>query len=385
MNRSPALCRTIRCAIHVHTRYGRVGKPVADIVRLAADAGVECLIITDHNSVAAADDGWEGRHGGVLVAVGSEIRSGDGFDILGLGARVRVASRRLTRDECLSLMDRLGMRRFAAHPQGIRSWLTGRRRGRWDPIPERRLLDGLEIWNYMVDWNATLSPWRLNRMCRTPGAFLRGPEPEILAAWDALAAEGPMAGIGSQDAHAIDPGFFAGLIFPAARGGILPYERGFRDFAHYALVPAANWGSSDILDIRAVVDSLAHGNGWFCREDLACGRGFSFTGISGDETCAPGGALPAAPDAKLAVCVPHAADIRIVRNGTTHMESQGTECRCTATETGAYRVECRIDGRMWLVSNHIHMTGTAGRRDPGTVPPEESPDASFRPFAAKFA
>src|SRR4029453_7216655 len=43
------------------------------VVAVAAAAGVGRVLLTDHDSVGARRDGWEGRHGDVSLLVGTEV------------------------------------------------------------------------------------------------------------------------------------------------------------------------------------------------------------------------------------------------------------------------------------------------------------------------
>ena len=60
-------------AVHVHTTYSDGTATVEEIAADAAAAGVDVVLLTDHDSLAARRDGWEGRHDGVFVLVGTEV------------------------------------------------------------------------------------------------------------------------------------------------------------------------------------------------------------------------------------------------------------------------------------------------------------------------
>jgi hypothetical protein len=50
-----------------------------------------------------------------------------------------------------------------------------------------------------------------------------------------------------------------------------------------------------------------------------------------------------------------AADIQVLRNGSPCHAGHGERLDLDVDQPGAYRVEARIGGRLWLLSNPIHL------------------------------
>ncbi len=50
--------RDYRGALHVHSRYSDGSGPVDEIVAAAQAAGLDLLLIADHNTLAARTEGW---------------------------------------------------------------------------------------------------------------------------------------------------------------------------------------------------------------------------------------------------------------------------------------------------------------------------------------
>ena len=61
---------------------------------------------------------------------------------------------------------------------------------------------GLGIWDFMTDWQNSLSGYlRAILSYAFPAFFLRGPSPKTLARWDVLTRERRVVGIGELDNH----------------------------------------------------------------------------------------------------------------------------------------------------------------------------------------
>ena len=61
----------LTCVIHAHTIHSDGTGTVADVVRGAQRAGVDVMLLSDHNTLAGkVDEGW---YEGTLLLVGEEI------------------------------------------------------------------------------------------------------------------------------------------------------------------------------------------------------------------------------------------------------------------------------------------------------------------------
>jgi hypothetical protein len=74
-----------------------------------------------------------------------------------------------------------------------------------------------------------------------------------------------------------------------------------------------------------------------------------------DGAIAPMGAEMPAAAAVLRACLPRPAAITVRRDGAPIKQVQSTTLDLDIAEPGAYRLEARIDGRLWLLSNPIHL------------------------------
>jgi hypothetical protein len=197
-------------------------------------------------------------------------------------------------------------------------------------------------------------------MCRNPSAYITGPDPGILAAWDALAEERRTPGLGSQDNHAMRLPLGLGRLLGWARGGLLPYGHVFRDFAHYVIVPTLTGETHP--DVRAVHEALREGRGWMAHDALHPGGDFRFrlTDAAG-AAHEVGAEVPFAEGMRLGLSSPLPARLRIRRMGEVVAEAEDTGFSWSPDAPGAYRATAELDGRAWVLTNHIALRKNAPR------------------------
>jgi hypothetical protein len=116
----------LRGAWHVHTTRSDGRGTLDEVIRAVRAAGLQFVVVTDHNVLAPEDAGWRD---GVLVIEATEASSRFGH-VIGVGV-----SRALTREECgaepLDAIAALGGEAVLAHPfQPRRPW-SGWERGPW--------------------------------------------------------------------------------------------------------------------------------------------------------------------------------------------------------------------------------------------------------------
>jgi hypothetical protein len=57
----------------------------------------------------------------------------------------------------------------------------------------------------------------------------------------------------------------------------------------------------------------------------------------------------------LRVRLPRSAEVSVGRDGAPIHTARSTTLDLKIAAAGAYRVEARIDGRLWLLSNPVHL------------------------------
>jgi len=344
--------------VHMHTPYSDGTKYHAQIAEDAIAAGLDFVVVTDHNIWVDGVDGYYENHvGRVLLITGEEIhdprRNPQVSHFLALGAGKELSQ---FGDDPQKLIDETreaGGYGFLAHPfDPDVADIDGSSLGWRDWHVEG--FSGLEIWNYMSNFKGHLrNRLQAIRVVLNPDRYIVGPLQSTLAKWDELLSQGKrVAGLGGSDAHALSYS-----LGPLSRV-IFPYEFLFRAVNTHILTRQEFNGDSK-HDKQMVLDSIGTGNSWigYDAAHITCGFRFSgqsrTKGIMGDEI-----KLDAA--ATLQVIAPTRCRIRMIRNGENVADCQNdVSLTFIPTEPGAYRVECFIEHRGkergWIFSNPIYL------------------------------
>src|SRR2546429_9161296 len=75
----------LTCVIHLHSTYSDGTGTVPQIARAAEKAGVDVVLLTDHDTLEAKRRGEEGWYGDALVLVGEEVSPADGDPFFAFG------------------------------------------------------------------------------------------------------------------------------------------------------------------------------------------------------------------------------------------------------------------------------------------------------------
>jgi hypothetical protein len=241
---------------------------------------------------------------------------------------------------------------FAAHPFSKGNPRIGRRAGKsipWRDLDSDRL-GGVELWSFVVDSGEQLGGWRdALRFLARPERYMPDVPARNLAEWDRMGAARRVVGIGGLDAHQI--GLRIGRWVPLR---LMSYRRSFRMLATHVLVSELLSGDVD-HDRALVFDALREGRAYIARDWLAPARGFGFwAGDAGGEGVPMGAETAERP--ALHVRLPRPAALRLLRDGVEVAAAEAAELDFDpAGVGGAYRVEARIGGRLWVLSNPIYM------------------------------
>lgn len=332
--------------MHVHSTYSDGTATVPELLAAVREAGADVLVLTDHDSLGAKRDGWEGWHDGVLLVVGTEV-SPRGGHLLALGIDEPVPHEGRSEDAILADVAEQGGLAIAAHPFSEGSRMS-RRIGR--PHPWGALSNpacaGVELWSMTTDTaEGWASPRAAVRELRAPER-LDGPPAGHLARWDALCRRRRTVAVGGLDAHQ------PGLRLRGRVRSIMPHARWFSLLRTHVLLDDAPCG--DASDVAGVIAALRAGRCYLSLDQLGDPAGFSFSARRPGETVTMG-AVTGAADWTLRADAPGADALCLVGDGDAVTTVDGPRLEHAVSAPGAYRVEAWRAGRRWTVGNPIYV------------------------------
>ncbi len=356
-----AVYERIGC-IHIHSRYSDGSAEPPEIIAHAQRAGLDYLLITDHNAYRPQHEGW---YGDTLCLVGAELHDPENphanhYLVFNAGADLLEYV-----GDTQALITQAAARGglgFIAHPDEHAAemanepeinWLA------WDATG----YTGIELWNYMSEFKSRVrSPLIALAYALNPRLGMLGPFPETLARWDALQATRRVVALGGVDAHAGT--YRLGPI----RRVVFPYEQLFRSLTTHVLLPA-NWSHVFASDAQMFYDALAAGRAFVAYDGLAPARGFEFAAHHDNVEYTLGDEFVARGRVRFSVQAPAKARIRLLLNGHSVHSVYGTRLEYVSRSPGVYRVEAyrryAARWRAWVLTNgiRVHTRPQAQARD----------------------
>ncbi len=340
---------------HVHTPYSDGTWLHAQVAQAAAEAGLDFVIVTDHNVWV---DEVEGYYEGVLLLVGEEVhdtqRQPQCNHLLVYGAEDELATEAF---DPQTLIDEVNIRdglSFLAHPVERSSPLGPDLAA----IPwvdwEIDGYTGIELWNYMSEFKA-LAQTRASALfyALNPGWGIKGPFPYALRLWDNMLNEGQrVVAIGGGDAHANT--YSMGPL----KREIFPYQHVFGCVNTHLLIEKPLTGKL-LTDKSMIYSALRAGHAYIGYDVPGPTRGFRFQARSGSKFALMGDELKRQAAVMIDVEVPAPADTRLLCDGKVVARSKGRQLQLTTAVPGVYRVEVyrryRLRKRAWIISNPIYV------------------------------
>jgi len=220
----------------------------------------------------------------------------------------------------------------------------------WRALNDPRGYDGLELWSLTTDaaerWR---TPAEAVRWLRDPESQVaKGPPADHLRRWDELSARRRVPAVGGLDGH--QPGI-------RRRGRVhspLSHARTFELLRTHLLCDRPLTGELE-SDRATVLRALAAGRAWLTCPFVAPAHGARLCAERADGRSIQLGDEATAGPAQLRVRLPRAAEIMVIRDGMRLHGLHGDSLDLGVELPGVYRVEVRIDGRLWLLSNPIHL------------------------------
>ena len=332
--------------VHVHSIYSDGSGSVADILAVARAAELDFVVLSDHDTLAARREGWEGAHDGVTLVVGDEISPRGAPHVLALAVKDSLGFAQMPSKEYLDRILRAGGFAVVAHPEGTNKPDFGIKHVRWLSW-SHPAIRAVEIWNYQHDWMEGLHVWSVHKFHRfftQPHLQIAGPRQRVLASWDRQAQRRKLSGVGGLDCHA--------LRVPLSNMEVFPYAYMFRTVRTHVLV------QGDRRDVPAVLEAMREARCFVAQDWLADSRGARFWA-----ECECGARLSIGEEhrcsrkATLQLHLPREADIRLISNGTVVSQAAGKSLHATVASPAICRAEVFLRGRPWIFTNHIYLRG----------------------------
>ena len=345
--------------LHIHTTYSDGTGTPSEIAAAARRAGLDFIIINDHNVRVPEHEGW---HDGLLFLVGEEVHQPDNphqNHYLVFNAQADMAAYGENGPaELMPAVRAAGGFGAIAHPFEYAGRFSGEPVIPWS---DWRLDDAeaIEIWNYMSEFKSYLKgPLRTLLYAYAPSLAIRGPYRETLNRWDELLAKRKIVAIGGSDAHAT-----LYQVGPLRRR-VFSYDHLFRAVRLHVWL-SEPW-THDLAGAAAkLYAAIEQGRSFVAYDGLAPSRGFRFWAQDGEHLYYPGDACEAARRVKLIIETPAAARICLLLNGFPVAEVKGRRLEHVSDAPGVYRVACyrrhALRERGWIYSNPIWV-GDAARR-----------------------
>jgi hypothetical protein len=340
--------------IHVHSTYSDGTGTVPEIAAAARANELDFVLLTDHDTLAAKDNGEEGWHDSVLVLVGEEVSPYRENHYLAFALDRPIDHRELECGEIVERVNAAGGFGFLSHPfskgsERFRRGLGG--------MPWRNLdcegYTGLELWSFVTDGGEQIkSIPDIFRFILTPDRFIDHPPRANLERWDSLCASRRVVALGGMDAHQV--GIRIGNRVPLR---LMAYRRSFRYLRTHLLLERPPTRTLED-DRELVFSSLRSGHAFIAMDALAPAHGFRFW-ADGAEVLTMGDEVTGDQDWVLRARLPQPARVRLLRDGDEVASARSNEIEHRAKTPGVYRIEAYLHAhgreRTWILSNPIYL------------------------------
>ena len=330
-------------AIHIHTHFSDGTGNVDSISKAAKQAGLDWIIITDHNYI----DAEEGIYNGVYVIKGEEISPATCNHYLAFGINKLIEPDNDSRIN-ISNVRIAGGFGFAAHPDE-----SLERKNKWCPIRwdnKDTSPDGVEIWNWFSSWGDNLDDSSILTLAKSyffKHKMVTKPCSETLKWWDKLNEKTSriIPAIGGADAHALK---VYDYVIPLT---IFPYKTCFKAITN--VISLDNVLSEDFNIAKSqILEAVKSGNNVIVNRNVC--KGLPEITISNSEnTVSCGEFIKLTEDTFMEVLSEKGTYVKIIHDGDIIADKSAKRCRIPITKTGKYRAEISYKGRGYAYSNPI--------------------------------
>ncbi len=341
-------------ALHIHSFFSDGTGSPKEIAEIASEVGLDFIILTDHNTLRALDEGFEGWYGDTMMLVGVEINDRELKNhYLAFGINEAFSTRMPAREYVRKVKEAGGIG-FIAHPHEKRKSMKEHPPFPWTEW-EIEDFTGIEIWNHMSEWMEGLTEENKYNRFVHPLSSISAPPEETLKKWDELNLKRRVVGIGGIDAHAHKVN-----VLGFVEVEVFPYKVLFKSIRTHILTerPIKKDDSEHSLEKtkEKIYGALEKGRCFVSNFNRGDAKGFRFFAEQGENVYLMGDPI-ATPDNVVlrAVCPADNSTIKVIRNGEVIEEVNSPSLSFLISEPGAYRVEVYRKKSAWIFSNHIRI------------------------------
>jgi len=341
-------------ALHIHSVFSDGSGEPDLIAKLADEVGLDFIALTDHNTLRALKDGYEGWYGNTLMLVGCEINDKENKNhYLAFDIEEAISTRTSAKTYVKKVKDAGGIG-FLAHPHEKRNHMKEHPPYPWTEW-DTKDFTGIEIWNHMSEWMENLTEQNKYQAFVHPLKTIMSPQPETLKVWDELNQTRPVPAIGGIDAHAHKYN-----ILGFVEVEVFPYKVLFKSIRTHILLDTEIKKGKSIKDFlsakKMIYSALKNGCSFVANDYHADSKGFRFYAQCKNKIHQMGENIPINSSNMLKVLLPgKTAEIKLYKNGTLIDSLVDSEAEFCVNLKGVYRVEIYLDKKAWIFSNHIRI------------------------------
>ena len=345
---------TYKGAIHIHTKLSDGTGDIKTVVRAAKKAGLDWIIVTDHNHY----DNQEGIIDGIYVIKGQEISPNRSNHYLTFGVNEMIEPEDNPQNYVNKVRE-LGGFGFAAHPdEGVNIGENGEvipRKNSHHCIPwtdKNVIPDGIEIWNWFSNWADNLDDSSLIKLAYAyfhKHKIVKNPSPLTLNWWDKLnnESENIIPALGGVDAHALK---FYKYIIPVT---VFPYETCFKTITN---IISLNEKLSENFNIakEQILGAVKSGRNTILNRNI-CSEipNIYVSNSQGSYSC--GNNIELNKNCCLHFEANRDFKICLIYNGQEIEKYTSCKFTKTITKSGKYRLEVYYNGRGYLYTNPFNI------------------------------
>lgn len=332
-------------AIHVHTTFSDGTEDINSITKKAKKAGLDWIIVTDHNVMKVKD----GVYNGILVICAEEItpQAANHYLAFRTDCEIKPDEKPEVNADAVRFHGGFG---FQAHPDE-----SSERKNNVKPLKwtnKKITGDGIEIWNRFSDWADELdesSFFTLAYGYLFRENLIKGPKKETLRYWDAVNNEVDYIypALGGVDAHALKIKRFGITVT------IFPYSYFFNTVTNILCLKDELKGSVAERK-KTILNAVENGNNIII-DRKRCAHIPEIYIKNTRITAMPGEKITKDNNTVLHINSKKKCEIKIFQNGALIFETKSKTAEYKITEKGKYRTELSINGRPWVFSNPVKV------------------------------